>query len=266
MLKAASLAGVALLISGGSAFGWGPSLSRSTVARLESRLHLPDGADPLQNYVRWYTLTRLNSIDDEPFATLSYDLPIRPGEVVVLGVLALPSNVSVQDKPNVRIVGEKRFPVLEHGGCEVVNVVYSPSRDEIMGTWCNFDDLPPGERARQRAARWSTPSDCAKPEELTVEKNSGAKTAFVGEVYKLGSRRNPPKDFSAPTSLGLFWLKSIRPVKGALVHHQGPFHYHYLAMDDGQVSGHEPQMGERYLAFQLEDGSWGTQPLCEQQP
>jgi hypothetical protein len=260
---------VSLLISGGEALAWSPWLSRSTVARLESRLHLPEGADSLQSYARWYTLTRLSSVDDEPFATLSYDLPIHPGEPVVLGLLALPNGVSVKDKPGVRIVGDKRFPVLEHGGCEVVNVVYSPGRDEIVGTWCNFDDLPPGERARmralERAGRWNTPSNCAKPEDLTAEENSGAKAAFVGEVEKIRTGSSLA-DFSVASSSGLFWLKPVRPVKGALVRHHGPFDYNYLATDDGQVSGHKPQIGERYLAFQLKDGDWGTQPLCDQPP
>jgi hypothetical protein len=120
-------------------------LTETVVARLEASVRLPPGSAPLAHYARWYTTSRVKSVDDLPFSTIQDVVQIPPGRSLVLGVFALRGGLWGVQPAGAHIVSVKDFPQFVHGGCDAVNVVYDTTGRKVVGTWCNVDDrtLPP---------------------------------------------------------------------------------------------------------------------------
>ena len=117
------------------------TLTEADVARFEAQLVLPEGAEPLSSYARYYAPPRVHTEDSLPFTSMA---PL-PGwreprsEPVVVGVLAQPG-VWGDHPPGAHIVRERELPNAVHGGCRSVNVVFEPRSGRTLGVWCNIDE------------------------------------------------------------------------------------------------------------------------------
>ena len=134
---------LALLTNDATLAGEPPdALGPAVVQKLEATLSLPKGAEPLDHYARFYTATRAGAVDNLPFSTIYDGVRLREGQPLVLGILVLPDKWEPLPT-GTRIVKLSEFPQFVHGGCWAVNVVYDPVREQMVGTWCNYDDRSP---------------------------------------------------------------------------------------------------------------------------
>ena len=105
---------------------------------------MPAWALPLGRYVRHYALVSLDSEEDLPTTTIFSVPPDAPEYAEgfkgrrIAGVLALEREVD--RPPGILLVHRHQLPVIFHGGCAIVNVVYDPQADRLVGAWCNYDD------------------------------------------------------------------------------------------------------------------------------
>lgn len=86
------------------------------ISQMEAALRLPEGAEPLDNYARYYAIEGAG------------------GRREVRGVL-----VKRKDAAGVHLVKANSLPVLFDGGCSVVNVRYSPAEKKFLLVSCNGD-------------------------------------------------------------------------------------------------------------------------------
>ncbi len=95
------------------------------------------------------------------------------------------------------------------------------------------------------------------------EGSPGSKVVFIGRVAKVsgGPDRGAGK-VGLLAFRGRFWLKSTEAVKGGPVSGHGPFEYDELDLDDGQVWGETPKVGDRYEGFQSNEGHWSAAKIC----
>lgn len=151
-MRAAVLAAVLVVLAFYTFFRGVPE--RSTVDQLEVRLRdypVAAGADtvrPIGEYSRYYASVNPKSIDDLPFFTTVAEDPRFLGRPLIAGVLVRPGMWET-GPIGIHRVSPKQLPEHVHGGCHVVNVLYDPKADEIVGAWCNVmggpeDGLPPG--------------------------------------------------------------------------------------------------------------------------
>ncbi|WGM30024.1 hypothetical protein [Brevundimonas sp. NIBR11] len=111
----------------------------------------PPDAAPLATYVRFYQPA--GGYDDPtlPLTTIAGPMPDWPDEStrrVVVAVYVRENGYGSEGRPAGRVhVKAGELPAIFHGGCEVVNVIYDPKADAILGVWCNYDDTvrPPLE-------------------------------------------------------------------------------------------------------------------------
>jgi hypothetical protein len=122
---------------------WRAVPERSGVDRLEAQLAgypiagARDGGVKLDNYVRYYAEARPARWAELGFTTAPpRSAPPPRGRNVIAGVLVDPGLVS-RATPGVRRVRVSQLPRIGDGGCLVVNVLYDPSRDDIIAAWCN---------------------------------------------------------------------------------------------------------------------------------
>jgi hypothetical protein len=113
-----SLISVAALASSQS---WTPS--DPEIAKLETRVKLNrlpywnESLPPLNGYTRYYTGATLNG-----------------GKVI--GELVVP--IGSKQQPGIHIAATRReFPIIDDGGCAIVNLVYSVEKDKILQIGCN---------------------------------------------------------------------------------------------------------------------------------
>ena len=116
----AALASIALMTMACAA---APSL-QTEIATLEASLVMPDGADPLESYARFYTVSG-NTIE---------------GEYINSGMLRSVLEdrvVSQRLAPNVFLVDQFNMPSIMDGGCSVLTVQYDRRAREHTGPFCN---------------------------------------------------------------------------------------------------------------------------------
>ena len=85
------------------------------INEVEAALKMPRGARPLIAYVRYYTVET------------------RDGRREVRGVFLL----EPADKPGLHDIDDGGLPMVQDGGCDVVNVRYAIDEKKILGVWCN---------------------------------------------------------------------------------------------------------------------------------
>ena len=90
---------------------WRPDAN--TIARIESKLVLPDGAHVLAHYERWYA-----------------------GEVVN-GRKVIEGRFLWSRRPFIRIVAPEKLPVNKDGGCDFVDLTYDVKDDKISAIACH---------------------------------------------------------------------------------------------------------------------------------
>ncbi len=98
---------------------WTPT--RSDIAHLEQGLELPlvpTPSGPLKDYERFYAGITQNG-----------HRMIR-GELVALGVMP-------QERGQVHITSEDKFPVVMDGGCGIVNLLYDVESAKVVHIGCN---------------------------------------------------------------------------------------------------------------------------------
>ena len=86
------------------------------ISQMEANLRLPDGADALESYVRYYAIEGAG------------------GRREVRGVL-----VKRKNQTGVHLVKANALPVRFDGGCSVVNVRYAPRDKKFLQVACNGD-------------------------------------------------------------------------------------------------------------------------------
>ena len=122
---------------------------RGNVDRLEARLAQYDlaalGYRPpvVTGFVRYYASASPREWKDLPMSRGAPALTLRPGKRVIVGVLLLPQIDTHGGPPKIHRVRLDQLPAVSDGGCSIVNVVYDPGRDEILGAWCNGQLRPP---------------------------------------------------------------------------------------------------------------------------
>lgn len=122
---------------------------RGNVDRLEARLaeyEVPAlGYHPpaVTAFVRYYANATPKQWRDLPMSRSAPALDLAPGKTVIVGVLLLPAVDTDGGPPKIRRVRLDQLPAVGDGGCGIVNVVYDPGRDEILGAWCNGQLRPP---------------------------------------------------------------------------------------------------------------------------
>lgn len=102
---------------------WTPA--NTQIAELESSVSLENlhdwassGSPSLPRYERFYAGSVSN------------------GKKVIRGEFVIPEGPGHQ--PGIHIVTNKdEFPVIEGGGCTIVNVIYSPTQRKVISIWCN---------------------------------------------------------------------------------------------------------------------------------
>lgn len=102
---------------------WAPTGTQ--IAELESIVRLedlhdwdPSGSPSLARYERFYAGSVLNR------------------KRVIRGEFVIPEVTGHQ--PGIHIVANKdEFPVIEGGGCTVIEVIYSPTQRKVISAWCN---------------------------------------------------------------------------------------------------------------------------------
>lgn len=104
----------------------------------------PSNAPPLTTYVRFYLPP--GDYDDLtlPLTTVAGPMPGWPDDSmrrVVVAVYILENTFGAEGRSAGRVhVKTGDLPQIFHGGCLVVNVIYDPTADVILGVWCNYDD------------------------------------------------------------------------------------------------------------------------------
>ncbi|HEY1043720.1 MAG TPA: hypothetical protein VGE60_07655 [Telluria sp.] len=106
--------GVVMLLSLGVLAACTDSRDAELVAEMEASLSMPQGADELNKYARFYVIETTR------------------GKREVLGVL-----LKRPSDPGVHIVKKNALPVRFDGGCGVVNVRYSPADKTFLHVSCN---------------------------------------------------------------------------------------------------------------------------------
>jgi hypothetical protein len=132
---------------------WRGVPERAATDRLEARLGgyavagAQEGEIKLGNYVRYYADMRPRRWGELALPTAPPPgVPPPTGKTVIVGVLVDPGLAS-QAAPGVRRVRANQLPRIGDGGCLVVNVLYDPSRDDIIAAWCNGRlARPPADR------------------------------------------------------------------------------------------------------------------------
>jgi hypothetical protein len=122
---------------------------RSSVDRLEAQLagypivaSRSGEAGRVSEYVRYYAQLKPRSDADLPFTSRSPGrIEFTSGRQLIVGVLVAPEverQLSPRAaRPGIRRVAAGSLPRVAQHGCQVVNVVYDPRRDEVLGAWCN---------------------------------------------------------------------------------------------------------------------------------
>ena len=145
-MRAAVLAAVLVVLVLYTLFRGVPE--RWTVDRLEMRLASAtvEGTDtvPVGAYARYYAEARPKAWNELGFTTPppAGTAPPPRGRTVIAGVLVRPADGETGG-PGIRRVRANELPVIEDGGCSVVNVLYDPKEDELLGAWCNGRGQPP---------------------------------------------------------------------------------------------------------------------------
>jgi hypothetical protein len=100
---------------------WRPTTKE--IQTLERKVSLPNGADPLDSYQRYYA-----GEND------------RAGKVIhgrYVGLTTLPR------KGFISVVSPSKLPTIADGGCGVIDVIYSVPRSAVMSVACNGEASPP---------------------------------------------------------------------------------------------------------------------------
>ena len=107
---------------------------------------MPAWSLPLDRYVRHYAIVSLRSEEDLPFTTIFSvppDAPEYAGGFTgrrIAGILQLEGEAN--QRAGVVLSHRQELPMIFHGGCAIVNVVYDPQADRLVAAWCNYDDRP----------------------------------------------------------------------------------------------------------------------------
>jgi hypothetical protein len=156
-MRAAVLAVVLLLLAFYTFVRQAPE--RSDVDRLEAQLTRQQvagayqGTPPIGGYVRYYANARPKGWSDLPFTARGPIARFPRDRRLIVGVLVDPSGWP-HARPGIHRVRLNRLPSIGDGGCGVVNVVYDPKDDALLGAWCNGSPRP---SVREAAARGAVP-------------------------------------------------------------------------------------------------------------
>jgi hypothetical protein len=97
-----------------------PALTPADVARIESALVMPKGAESLDRYVRYY------SVGQDKGGAFVYGTFVRAGAFQ-----------QFDGEPRVLIVDESKHPPVSDGGCLVVRMWYSIKERRTANVSCN---------------------------------------------------------------------------------------------------------------------------------
>jgi len=120
-----------------------PAPQQSEIDKLEERLQSASvegfSGPSLQTagYVRHYAYVRSGRPDELPFARMAEGLVLPSDKRLIAGVLVDPAVAGEGVRPGVRRVARRDLPTVPNRGCAVVNVLYDPREEDLLGAWCN---------------------------------------------------------------------------------------------------------------------------------
>jgi hypothetical protein len=100
--------------------GWTPTMAQ--VQRIESKVHMPDGAQAITAYLRFYA------------GVVDKGRQVIEGVYLARGVVR---DMQIDHERDVQISPEKDIPFIDDGGCLMVTVYYDVASDTITHAACN---------------------------------------------------------------------------------------------------------------------------------
>lgn len=110
---------------------------------IDAALTLPDGAAPIDSYARYYSVRPDGKIQATYVVAASEDAP-KPADY---GCTEITSDDQLKDIPcpaddspragDQRWVNSDEIPIVDDGGCLIINILYDPSSNRVEAADCN---------------------------------------------------------------------------------------------------------------------------------
>ena len=123
-----------------------PSAEAELMDKIERQVKLPAGAEPLARYARYYALDRQGQVLGVYLIPFSYDIGPDDGCSEVTANFELKDTSCPPEASQVHnlkagqrrwLARDKGLPVVNDGGCSVVNVVFDRQKGTVEDVFCN---------------------------------------------------------------------------------------------------------------------------------